>query len=169
MTVAFGLFALSTLEHSRSIHPSFLIDGYLLVTVLLDAARVRTLRLRAGTVAISSIGSVSLIFKLLLLAAEAVEKRGVLLPSCDHHPPESTSSLYSRGVFWWLNPIFVLGFKSVLEESDVFRTQDKLTAAALSKRFGVRWGERKFQFLHFLARMDIDARVKEATEQIVTS
>lgn len=143
VAVAFGLLALSTLEHSRSIHPSFLINGYLLITVLLDAAKVRTLWLRAGTVAISSIGSISLGVKSLLLVAEAVEKRKLLLPSYDQQPTESTSSLYGRGVFFWLNPVFVLGFRSVLEESDVFQTQDKLTAEALNNRFRVRWEKRK--------------------------
>lgn len=89
----------------------------------------------------------SLVVKLLLLVVEAAEKRKLLLQAYDRQPPESTSSLYGRGLFWWLNPVFVLGFKSILGESDVFRTQDKLTAAALSKRFRARWERREFQVI----------------------
>lgn len=143
VAVAFGLCGLSTVEHSRSIHPSFLINAYLLVTLPLDAAKVRTLWLRAGNAVLSGIASTSLAIKLLIVVVEAVEKRRLLLPSHAHHPPETTSSLFARAVFWWLNPLLFSGFKNVLHEGDLFHTDENLTANSLSKRFHSRWAKRK--------------------------
>lgn len=143
VAVALGLCGLSTVEHSRSIHPSFLINAYLLITLPLDAANVRTLWLRAGTAAIAGIASTSLAIKLLIIVVEAVEKRKLLLPSYAHYSPESTSSLFARALFWWLNPLFFLGFKSILQEDDLLHIDKNLTANSLSKRFHSRWAKRK--------------------------
>jgi len=143
VAAAFGLCGLSTVEHSRSIHPSFLINAYLLLTLPLDAAKVRTLWLRAGNAPLSGVASTSLAIKLLIIGVEAVEKRKLLLPPYVHYPPETTSSLFGRAVFWWLNPLFFAGFKGVLQEGDLFHTDENLTANSLSKRFHSRWGRRK--------------------------
>lgn len=147
VVVALALLCLSNIEHFRSIRPSFLINAYLLLTALFDGARVRTLWIRAGTTALSSIASISLVLKLSIVLAEAVEKRSILLPPYSHYSPESTSNLYGRMVLWWLNPLFLLGFRNVLQECQLFDTDLSLSAASLSKLFHAMWDSSEIRFV----------------------
>jgi ATP-binding cassette subfamily C (CFTR/MRP) protein 1 len=142
LAAALALCALSSIEHTRCIRPSSIINAYLLVTVPMDAAKVRTLWLRSGSSLVAGIASSILAVKLLVLAVEATEKRRILLSPYSDYPPEATSGLYARGLFWWLNPMFLLGYKSILRDVDLFRTDDSLTSESLRKRFQVQWSRR---------------------------
>lgn len=127
-TVGLGL--LSYTEHVRTVRPSSLLSVFLFTTLLFEIARARTLWLLSELDSnqnqfIAYVFTASVAIKAIILVAEAAEKRHFLKPKYRAFPPESTSSLYSRYFFWWLNPLFFLGFKRVLYVDQDLYTLDK--------------------------------------------
>ena len=136
---ALALAILSFVEHERSIRPSLLIQFFLSLTLLLDAARVRTLWLQSYNNAVAAVTTVSFIFKFLLIIFEAVEKRSILRPQWKSTSPEATSGLFSRSVFWWLNGLFRIGFKRSLYMQDLLPLDKHLTCGYLYDRLHTAW------------------------------
>jgi ATP-binding cassette subfamily C (CFTR/MRP) protein 1 len=98
--------ALCFLSHSEHIHstrPSTIINAYLLLTLPFDVARARTLWLGRATRPVAAAFTGTLGVKLIIIIAEAVEKRSILLDRYRSASPEATSGIYSRSFFWWLN------------------------------------------------------------------
>jgi ATP-binding cassette subfamily C (CFTR/MRP) protein 1 len=141
-TAALGLCILSYLEHTRNIRPSSIINGYLLLTLPFDAAQLRTRWLRGDNHALNGVATGILAIKLLVLVSEAAEKRKLLYTPYAEPSPEATSGLYSRGLFWWLNPLFRLGFRNVVNEDDLFQADRDLLSKSLEIRFGRHWANR---------------------------
>jgi hypothetical protein len=137
------LAALSHLEHAKTIRPSFLINSYLIVTVILDVARVRTQWLVRENDAISSVLATSLGSKCIMLVLEAFEKRSLLLGLDRHFSLESTSGLISRGSFWWLNGLLMRGSKKILTMDDLPAIHEKLDSEHLAQRLQVAWDKCK--------------------------
>jgi ATP-binding cassette, subfamily C (CFTR/MRP), member 1 len=98
-----GLCLLSHSEHIHSVRPSAIINAYLLLTLPFDVARSRTLWLGQATRSIGATFTSALAVKLIILIAEAIEKRAILLDRYRYSSPEVTSGIYSRSFFWWLN------------------------------------------------------------------
>lgn len=106
------LCALSYTEHARSLRPSSLLNVYLLVSILLDAAILRSFWLSGLSSPIRGLFTVSFAVRAALLVLEAVEKASyVSNRNYDQRNPEETSGLYNRGLFWWMNPLLVDGFR----------------------------------------------------------
>ena len=136
---ALALAILSFVEHERSLRPSLVIQFYLSLSLLLDAARVRTLWLQSYNGAVATVTTVSFTIKFLLLIFEAVEKRSVLRPKWNSTSPEATSGLFSRSVFWWLNGLFQTGFKRSLYMEDLLPLDKHLTCGYLYDRLQTAW------------------------------
>lgn len=135
---------LSYAEHTRSVRPSFILNSYLLCSLLFDIARARTLWLRytdSFNETIAIVTTVSVGFKLLLLVLEAVEKRYILKSEYAGSPPEATESFYNRAVFWWLNPLFKNGFSNFLSVDDLFVLDKELSSERLLALFEERWSK----------------------------
>lgn len=139
-----GLYLLSYIEHTKSIRPSAIIDAYLLLTLPFDAAQLRTRWLRGESVTENGIASAILGIKILVLISEASEKRRLLFGPYRDPSPEATSGLYSRGLFWWLNPLFKLGFRNVVNDDDLFAADEELLSKSLETRFNRHWVKRTF-------------------------
>ncbi|RVX70090.1 hypothetical protein B0A52_06262 [Exophiala mesophila] len=144
-TAACALFLLSCFEHSRSVTPSTIIGLYLLVSVPFDAVRLRTYFLLDvfGSRGLANLLSLSLAIKLIVLIAEAIEKRSILLEPYRDLPPEATSGIYNKTVFWWLNPLLSLGFRTTLRTDDLFTLDKTLSSADTHKRFQREWSSIK--------------------------
>jgi len=138
-----GLGILSYVEHSKTIRPSSIINAYLLLTLLFDAAQLRTRWLRGDNLAGNGVASSLLAIKLLILISEATEKTRMLFTSYADPSPEATSGLYSHGLFWWLNPLFRLGFSNVVNEDDLFGADEDLLSSSLEARFSKHWENRE--------------------------
>ncbi|CZR69215.1 related to multidrug resistance-associated protein [Phialocephala subalpina] len=139
---ALGLYLLSYFEHTKNIRPSSIIDTYLLLTLPFDAAQVRTRWLRGENIAENGVASALIGVKILVLTSEATEKRGLLFTPYADPSPEATSGLYSRGLFWWLTPLFQLGFRNVVNEDDLFTADGDLLSKSLETRFNRHWANR---------------------------
>ena len=140
-TAACVLFILSCFEHSRSVTPSTIIGIYLLVSFPFDVVRVRTFYLLRPFAArgIANLLALSLAVKFGVLVTEAVEKRSILLEPYKDLPPESTSGIYNKSVFWWLNPLLRVGFGKNLDMSDLYDLDEALASANVRNRFKREW------------------------------
>jgi ATP-binding cassette, subfamily C (CFTR/MRP), member 1 len=134
-----SLALLSHLEHAKAIRPSFLINLYLLATLLFDAARVRTEWLIGTDDGYAGALTASLSVKCVMLVLEAVEKRSLLLGMERHFSVESTSGIFSRIVFWWLNPLMLSGSKTTLTVDGLPVVHEKLDSADLARDVQPAW------------------------------
>lgn len=140
------LAVLSYAEHTRSVRPSFILNSYLLCSLLFDAARARTLWLRYTDTfneAIALVSTVAVGAKVLLVLLEAVEKRSILKTEFAGYPPEATAGFYNRSLFWWLNPLFRVGYSNVLSVRDLFVLDKELSSERLLALFEERWSKGK--------------------------
>ncbi|KOS41507.1 hypothetical protein ACN38_g7613 [Penicillium nordicum] len=139
LIVAVSIIVLLHLEHSRAVRPSFLVSEYLFITVLLDIARVRTAWLLPYGRAYPACLTASLIIKLILLVLANVEKRKFLLPAQKTQSIESTSGLFNRGLFAWLNELLRKGHTLLLTGDALPNIHEKLSSSDLSDRFSRSW------------------------------
>ncbi|CAI7603846.1 hypothetical protein PCG10_001957 [Penicillium crustosum] len=139
-----ALALLSYAEHTRSVRPSFILNTYLFCSLLFDIARSRTLWLRSADAfnnTLAIVATVAVGVKLLLFVLEAVEKRHILKSEYAGYPPEATAGFYNRAVFWWLNPLFKIGFTGVLRVEDLFALDKELSSERLLARFDEKWSK----------------------------
>ncbi|PTB70684.1 P-loop containing nucleoside triphosphate hydrolase protein [Trichoderma citrinoviride] len=134
--------ALSYYEHARSLAPSSLLNVFLLVSLLLDAAVLRTVWLSlsraAVSTAIQAVLTASFGLKAALLVLEAREKSGHVVGR-QSLAPEETSGLYNRAVFAWVAPLLRTGFKRLLQPADLFPLDEKMGVSGLNERFWWHW------------------------------
>ncbi|KAK4867830.1 hypothetical protein LT330_007489 [Penicillium expansum] len=139
-----ALVLLSYAEHMRSARPSFILNTYLFCSLFFDIARSRTLWLRSVDTfnnILAIIATVAVGVKVLLFVLEAVEKRHILKSEYTGYPPEATAGFYNRAVFWWLNPLFKIGFTGVLRVEDLFSLDKELSSERLLALFDEKWSK----------------------------
>jgi len=140
---AIVLCLLSYFEHLRSIRTSLLLNLYLLVTVVFDAARSRSYSLDSDLGVISVLFTTRVGVKLFLAIFEARGKRSLLLPEFADCPPEATSGVYSRALFWWQHELFRKGFSNVLSVDDLFHLDKHLQSDYLHSIIRSAWEKGK--------------------------
>ncbi|KAL8722266.1 MAG: hypothetical protein Q9225_001213 [Loekoesia sp. 1 TL-2023] len=136
-----ALGALSYAEHQRTIRPSLLLEAYLLLTLVFDAARVRTQWLQGYNNAPAAVSSAALAIKFCLLAVETVGKRKILRVEWAGQSPEATSGLFGKSLFLWLNRLFRTGFKKSLSVDDLTPLDKHLTSDYLYNRLHQPWAD----------------------------
>lgn len=137
-----GACLLSYVEHYYTVRPSTILSVYLFTSLLFDMTRARTLWLQGldgPNRTIASLFAAAVAIKALILVYEALEKRHLLRPEYQSYPPEAKSSIYNRSFFWWLNPLFRLGFGRVLEVEDLFVLDKPLMAMHCGRKFWKAW------------------------------
>ncbi|KIM98582.1 hypothetical protein OIDMADRAFT_181890 [Oidiodendron maius Zn] len=135
---ALFMITLSVVDHSRSPRPSVLLNSYLFLTLLLDAAQTRTLFLSSGDkpeLTYSSIFSAAIVLKVGILLLEAQRKSRWVNWDEKEHSPEETSGIFSIGVFFWLNKIFLQGYSNVLTMKDLYPLDSSLDGKLLHEEF----------------------------------
>ena len=139
---ALSVLLLSSVEHSRSVMPSTLLSVYLLLSSILDLAQARTLYLRRDSTPIAAIFVATIGIKLSLLLLESRSKRSYLKPPYNNLSLESTSGIFNRTVFWWLNALFAKGFQGLLSFNDLYVIDSKLASGPLSRSMHKAWDTR---------------------------
>ncbi|KAJ5280064.1 hypothetical protein N7478_005436 [Penicillium angulare] len=134
-----GLCLLSHLEHARSVRPSPIINGYILLTLLFDIVRSRTLFLHGESKAIAACFAGMIGVKVMVLLAEAAEKRSLLLMPYRDLSPEETSGIYSRSFFFWLNQLMTSGFSRVLRNQDLYPIDSDMRSEVLQRQMKDSW------------------------------
>lgn len=134
-----GLCVLSHLEHIRSIRPSAILNGYLVLTLIFDIARLRTLFISHASRSIAGCFASMVGVKIMVLLTEATEKRGILLEPYQNLSPEETSGIYSRSVFFWLNWLMATGFSRILQNNDLYPIDREMSSAVLREQMQQTW------------------------------
>ena len=136
-----ALGVLSAVEHQKTIRPSLIVEFYLAVSLLFDAAQVRTLWMQGYHDTIAALCTVSLALKCILLGTEALGKRRLLRARWKGQSPEATSGLLAKLTFWWLNPLFLRGYSHSLSLSDLLPLDKHLTSAYLYHKLDKAWAK----------------------------
>ncbi|KAJ5794580.1 ABC transporter [Penicillium paradoxum] len=131
VVLAIGL--LSHAQHMRSIRPSTLLNVYLFLSLLCDIVQTRTLWLLHGATALAGVFTAIVVLKLVVLMAEAAEKRRLLETKHQNATIESTSSVWNKMLFWWVNPLLWKGSRTILEPNDLQTIAEKLHGIALER------------------------------------
>lgn len=139
LLAALCIVLLAHIEHTKSIRPSFLLTAYLFVSLVFDAARLRTEWLISLNKVYASVLSTSTALKLSLLILETIEKRRILIYRGTSPSRESTSGPLSRGFFVWLNSLLISGWATVLTGDGLPVISEKLSSEKLALRFGKSW------------------------------
>lgn len=91
------------------------------------------------------------------LVFESVEKRSFLKSPYNDYPPEALCGIFSRSIFWWLNGLFLRGYRRILNLGDLFQTDDELSSHKLQLCMRSAWqGHRKHK-KHALLRATLSA------------
>ncbi|KAL2851369.1 P-loop containing nucleoside triphosphate hydrolase protein [Aspergillus pseudodeflectus] len=139
LTSAIGLSIVSWLEHSRSIRPSYIINIYLFLSVLLDVARARTLWMLGPHSAIPAVFTCCLILKCAMTISESKEKRKILVDDLKEVPKVSTSGPFNHSVFYWLTSLFLHGYKKHLSLQDLYPLSSSLKSEKLGLGLQDAW------------------------------
>ncbi|KAI1639442.1 hypothetical protein F4809DRAFT_657346 [Biscogniauxia mediterranea] len=134
---ALCMISLSFFDHGRSPRPSILLNTYVSLTFLFDIAQVRTYWLSSSTkpeVAYTSIFTASFVIKVVIVLLEARRKSKWVKWDSKEHSPEETSGIYSLGVYFWLNRLFLEGYRHVLRIPDLYPLDQKMAAGQLHSR-----------------------------------
>jgi hypothetical protein len=135
------MITLSLVDHNKSPRPSVLLNSYLFLTLLLDAAQARTLFLSSDNkpeTTYSSVFSAAIALKVGILLLEARQKSRWVSWDEKEHSPEETSGIFSLSVFSWLNRIFLQGYSKVLTLKDLFPLDSSLSSDTLHHEFSKR-------------------------------
>lgn len=125
-SASLALLCLSSVEHTRTVRPSTIISSYLFFSLLLNIPQTRTLWIHAGANrTVPGIFTASLAAKVVVLCLEARSKTRSLFPVYRIYSPEALAGTYDRTMLWWLNPLFLQGYRSSI-------SNDKLHNADLS-------------------------------------
>lgn len=137
---SFVIVVLSYTEHRRSVRPSTLLVSYLALSILLDLAQTRTLFLRSpDSGPIQALFTASLATKLVLVCLEELQKRPLVTDKTKNLSLEATSGPINRSVFWWLNRLFLNGFKSLLQVRDLGSIGNKFDSPKLLAKLDAVW------------------------------
>ncbi|KFY33447.1 hypothetical protein V494_07619 [Pseudogymnoascus sp. VKM F-4513 (FW-928)] len=135
---ALFMITLSLVDHSKSPRPSVLLNSYLFLTLLLDVAQARTLFLSSGDrpeLTYSSIFSAAIALKVGILILEAQRKAKWVSWDEKEHSPEETSGIFSLGVFFWLNRMFLEGYSKILALKDLYPLDSTLSSKYLHELY----------------------------------
>ncbi len=133
--------ALSYLEHDRSPRPSSLLNVFLLLSLVLDAALLRTLwlaRLLDGDAPIRAVFSAAFAVKAVLVLLEA---RGKMAGGARTVAPEETAGIYARAVLAWVTPLLRTGFRRLLRPDDMLALDEEMGTAILNEKFWSNWNK----------------------------
>lgn len=135
------LFVLSYYEHSRAVQPSTLISVYLLLSLVFNAARTRTLWQMGVKPGIASLFSASLAVNVLLLLLESLDKSKYLGVGDGKYGPEDTGGFINRTLFFWMNRLICTGYRRSLSLGDIYQLPNKFADGSLQFRWQGYWSK----------------------------
>ncbi|GJC84263.1 ABC transporter atnG [Colletotrichum liriopes] len=129
----------SKLEHSRSLAPSALLQTFLLATIALDAARIRSAWFAGGIYGESQLLLIQLFIKAFLLFAESRSKPAVISIPARQVSREEVSGIFSKSLALWINPLLSRGWKKNLTVDDLEPVDEPLSGEKVLDRLSSAW------------------------------
>ncbi|KAK6428202.1 hypothetical protein LTR95_015657, partial [Oleoguttula sp. CCFEE 5521] len=137
-----ALLFLSSIEHSRSVRPSAVINLYLLGSLLLEIPQARTLWMRSGPRSLPGVFTAGVAAKTVSLLLEARSKRRSLFQPYRLLAPEALVSLYDHVVLGWLIPLFRSGFRGIISTESLYPVDSALSSDDVDQRSQRIWNTR---------------------------
>ncbi|CAG8983983.1 hypothetical protein HYALB_00009585 [Hymenoscyphus albidus] len=122
LTVAFFMVTLSFMDHNRSSRPSVILSSYLFLTLLLEHT-------------FATVFTAAVALKVVILLLEAQQKSRWVSWDKKEHSPEETSGIFSLGVYFWLNKMFLVGYRQIMTVEDLYPLDNSFDAISLHDRF----------------------------------
>lgn len=125
---------LSFLEHGNAKKPSALLGIYMLLTLLLDAAQLRTawLQIPQGQqLSTTGIFTAAVALKVAVLILEAIPKTRWINWVAKDHSPEESMSIFTQATWSWLNRLLLRGNRSILDIEGLYPLDTRMTAFRL--------------------------------------
>ena len=110
---------------------------------MFDVVQARTLYLIKEGSSVSGMFTAGIGLKLALLILETQEKRPILRDPYRRLSPEATSGIFSRSVFWWLNGLFIEGFRTILTVESLYDIDSELDSRPLRDSLQKAWDRRR--------------------------
>lgn len=140
--VSLAVVVLSRLEHTRAVRPSHLLQFFLLMLLLCEAVRLRTLFLVDYPTSLVTPASIHAFLTGLLLLLESLDKRELFASDSDRTlSPEETLGLFGKRLIWHLNDLFKDGYGRVLKPDDLTKVDPDLTSKERNLRFIEIWNK----------------------------
>lgn len=149
------LCALSYVEHTKSPRPSSLLNAFLLASLFLDCALVRTVWLSDINTSIKGVVMAALGFKAISVLLEAMGKKKHLVDPSSSYTPEQTAGLYARAILAWVAPLLRTGFQRLLQPGDLFKLDEDMAAAILHEKFARKWAHCEFIHISHVFRSNV--------------
>ena len=91
------------------------------------------------TAAVPAVFTCAIALRFVLLLVESAGKRRILVPEYRAYAKAATASTLSRSTFFWLNPLFLLGYKRNIGLDDLDPLDPKLDSAPLYRAYQSAW------------------------------
>ncbi|KAL6786178.1 P-loop containing nucleoside triphosphate hydrolase protein [Trichoderma sp. SZMC 28012] len=133
-----SMIPLTAVEHNKSPRPSVLLTSYLLLSLLFDVTQARTLYLSSATSAelsYSNLFTAAVALKTAILVLESRKKSKWMNWNEKEHSPEETSGILSLGVFFWLNKLFLDGYRKIILLDDLYSLDKSLEPEIIHEKF----------------------------------
>ncbi|KAJ5965703.1 ABC transporter integral membrane type 1, partial [Penicillium waksmanii] len=102
--------------------------------------------------------TVALVVRSMLLVLETSESRGTLSPQYGRISPENFTGIFSQSTYWWLNGLFMSGFRGELSLDELYPLDGKLLTKSLVSRGDQRWKEKPTRRLALFRDIIYDLR-----------
>lgn len=132
------MISVSYSQHYRSPRPSTLLLLFLGLSIPLDAVRARTIW-AVQTHLFCAVFIASLALDLVKLLLESVEQKPSLHDHATESSREAIANVFNRGMFWWLNPLLIRGFRDVLEVDRLLAIDSRVNDAEGGDAFTRKW------------------------------
>jgi ATP-binding cassette subfamily C (CFTR/MRP) protein 1 len=133
---------LSRLEHIKAVRPSHLLQFFLLVLLLCNAVRLRTLFLMEYSTSLVTSASIHTFLTGCLLLLESLDKRALFNFQDDQTlSPEETVGLFGKTLFWYLNGFFREGYRKILKPEDLINVDVDLVSKHRDTIFQSVWAK----------------------------
>lgn len=133
------LLGISFIEHMRSVRPSTLLIVYLGASIASDLLRVRVLFIFPHTHVFGRVLPASFFTRTMIFALEIIEKRSLLLDQWKDVSAEATGSVLNRALFFWLNNLFLRGYRTLLTVETLPSLDGELLSASDPTKLIDRW------------------------------
>uniref|UniRef100_A0A8H7K1N0 ABC transporter domain-containing protein n=1 Tax=Bionectria ochroleuca TaxID=29856 RepID=A0A8H7K1N0_BIOOC len=127
---------LSLCAHFKSRRPSTLLCSFLFVSLLTSVAKCQLLWMVATetrTMIISALFTASTAMQMCFLGTNSKWRPDWLSWDTDAHSPEETSSIFSLGLYSWLNSLLWKGYRNVLSLDDLYPLDQAIAAGIPEK------------------------------------
>lgn len=114
---------------------------YFALTMLLDATRSRSFFLRNGLHPLGAVAAVTGALKLVMLSAEEIPKTAHMIDTTIKLGSETTSGLWTRLSYIWLNKLLLRGYRNKITVDDIEELDPDFDTELLYNSFNKVWRE----------------------------